>query len=372
MNYKEIWNKYHNYIIVGAATFIVGVLAVSAVVVSGKPTITDPPNSTKESFVTLNGKAAPQAGIAVFDQQGRSIFITQTNDQGEFTLANLPVNEGENKYYIRTVKKNWRASLATIVIVKKDTTAPALEIGKFENSSVAGSNTAISGKAEPGSTVTVNGVQASVNSDGTWSATVSLQPGANKVTVAATDPAGNVTTNIQTITYTPSAVGSQTGTVNTTTSTVNYSAGSLPPTASSSNLGPYFLDQNNPTGTIPVGDPTANEPPKTTVTEPAKPAESINVVTWVSNDAPNARANETIYTRVRDNFGRPVTGASVVARVSFKSGTVTYSLHHIGNGEYSVSFKLYDKYSPGYRVSVEAQATYLGFSATDYTAFTNQ
>jgi hypothetical protein len=377
MNIKEIWQKYKKFIIVGTAAFLVGILAVVVCVCACKPKITNPPESTKEAFVTLTGKAAPRAGITVFNKQGYALVLAQTNEEGDFTLSNLPVNEGENVYYIRTVKKNWRASLATIIKIRKDTTAPSLEIGKFENLSVAGSNTTITGKAEPGSTVTVNGVQATVGEDGSWSAVVSLKPGTNEVTVTATDSAGNTTTNTETIQYTPSAPDSQTGTVDTATSTVTYSAGSLPPSTentsedSSSNLGPYFLDQTNPTGTIPV-DEIGGTPG---TVQPAPASQTIlNIIAnaWVSNSSPNDRSNETINATVKDNYGRPVTSASVIATVYFKNGLANYSMTHTGNGNYSVSFKLNDKFFPGYRVNVEVTARYEGFTSIADTSFTMQ
>ena len=43
-------------------------------------------------------------------------------------------------------------------------------------------------------TVTVNGEKVAVNENGTWSKTITLSPGANTITVVATDKAGKSTT----------------------------------------------------------------------------------------------------------------------------------------------------------------------------------
>ena len=43
-------------------------------------------------------------------------------------------------------------------------------------------------------TVTVNGEKVAVNENGTWSNTITLSPGANTITVVATDKAGKSTT----------------------------------------------------------------------------------------------------------------------------------------------------------------------------------
>ncbi|HWQ99492.1 MAG TPA: hypothetical protein VN397_01440, partial [Candidatus Methylomirabilis sp.] len=96
----------------------------------------------------------------------------------------------------------------------------------------------------------------------------------------------------------------------------------------------------------------------------------ITATAWVSNPSPNERANETVYVSVKDNYGRPVTGAQVQATVQFKSGAQTYSLTHQGNGQYALSFKLNDKHASGYKVNVSAVARFQAFTATAYTAFT--
>ena len=92
--------------------------------------------------------------------------------------------------------------------------------------------------------------------------------------------------------------------------------------------------------------------------------------TWVSNPSPNSRANETVYATVKDNYGRAVNNASVIATVYFKSGSVNYSLTSMGGGQYAVSFKLNDKYVSGYRVGVNVTARYDGYTSTASTSFT--
>ncbi len=374
MNYQDFWQKNQKYILSALGGILATLVIIFSCFYTTKPELIDPPKSTKEATITLKGRAQPKTGITVFDSKDNSIVMIQTNDQGEFTVTGLPINEGDNIFYVRAVKSKYRVSLPLKVIVSKDATAPSLEVDSFASSTVTGSNTTISGKAEPGSTVTVNGVKTNVNSDGTWSATIALTPGKNTVTVAATDSAGNTTTNTQTLTYTPSTPDSQSGTVKTATSTTSYSEGSNPPADSSDNLGPYFLNQDSPTGTIPLDESTQPPPVSDAVkpTELEKTITSMIVTAWVSNPSPNTRSNEIIYARVRDNYGRPVNNASVSATVTYKTGSVYYYLKHSGNGEYSVSFKLNDKYVAGHVVSVEVTAGLSGIKATDYTSFTPQ
>jgi hypothetical protein len=61
----------------------------------------------------------------------------------------------------------------------------------------------ISGKAEPGSKVSVGSRNAVADSDGSFSFELTLVEGRNTVTVTSTDPAGNTASLTRAITYTP-------------------------------------------------------------------------------------------------------------------------------------------------------------------------
>jgi hypothetical protein len=337
-----------------------------------RPVLINMLNSTKNTTVTLAGKVSPNTGVAVFDKSGNSLVLVQSNDKGEFTLANVPIGEGRNELRLRAITSKWRISFARIIYIDKDTIAPALSINDISQATVTGSNTVLSGQAEPGSVVAVNGVKTTTNPDGTWTATVALQSGTNKVTVAATDEAGNTTSNTWTILYAPATSGSQTGTVALATSTVTTSAGSLPATTKVPNsVNPAAGTINTSTlgGTATQAQAGSN----TTAAAPApqpKPILAIVATAYVSNPSPNNRANETIYATVKDNYGNPVINATVRATAFYKSGPVSYVLSHVGNGLYSVSFKLNYRYSSNVRVAVEVAVVYQGLSTSASTAFT--
>ncbi len=81
-----------------------------------------------------------------------------------------------------------------------DTTAPALSV---TSPSAALTNVAaltVAGTTEAGATVTVNGVAATVQGGGAFTASITLASGANTITVVATDAAGNAATVVKTIT----------------------------------------------------------------------------------------------------------------------------------------------------------------------------
>ena len=369
------WAVLHKKELIAAGTALfIAILFYIIFLYLPKPDLNDSPTTTKEATITLHGTASPKVGIAIFDGSGNALVIVNTNAEGAFTLEHIPVGEGKTTFTIRAIASGWRSSFPRTITIEKDTTAPALTINDLKNATVTGSNTVLSGKAEPGSTITVNGVKTTVNSNGTWTATVALQPGSNAVTVAATDTAGNTLTETQTIQYQPSATASPTGTATVATSTTAVSAGSLLPS-----LEPSLT--SGVTGTVPTTGTTApTQPAITTSPTPipvpttVAPTPILSIITnaWVSNTSPNERANETVYATVKDNYGRPVTNASVIARVYFKSGMVTYSLVHTGNGNYSASFKLNDKFIDGYRVNTEIIATLNGFVSTANTSFTPQ
>jgi hypothetical protein len=326
------------------------------------PELKDAPATTKDAMVTLHGIASPHVGITVFDKDGNAVSIVQTNDKGEFDLVNLPIVQGDNAFELRAIASGWRASFPLTVHVAKDTVAPVLSVNSLQGATVTGSNTVVSGAAEPGSTVTVNGVKTTVNADGNWSATVALKSGSNPVTVTATDPAGNTTTQTQTVQYQPTAPGSQTGTATVTASTTTLSPGS---TASTSTL-PTTTTPKSPTSPTPSPTPAPTPVP----TPPPQRILSIVANAWVSNSSPNNRAEETIYASVKDNYGRAVNNASVIATVYYRSGIENYVLQSTGNGQYSTSFKLYDKYVSGFRVNVDVVAHLNSLGSTAYTSFT--
>jgi hypothetical protein len=59
----------------------------------------------------------------------------------------------------------------------------------------------VTGETEPGASVTVNGLEATVDGEGRYTAAITLGEGANQIAVSARDPAGNVTDRTISATY---------------------------------------------------------------------------------------------------------------------------------------------------------------------------
>ena len=80
-----------------------------------------------------------------------------------------------------------------------DTVPPTLSVtAPADNLVTNQASLVVSGKTDDATskpvTVTVNGEKVAVNENGTWSKTITLSPGANTITVVATDKAGKSTT----------------------------------------------------------------------------------------------------------------------------------------------------------------------------------
>jgi len=115
--------------------------------------------------------------------------------------------------------------------------------------------------------------------------------------------------------------------------------------------------------------PTAVKPVAPVTTTSSGTIKSMTMKASVSDYAPNDRETVTITATVKDNYGRAVTRASVLAMVGFRAGTQAYKLTHRGNGVYTVSFVLGTRFYPGYRVTTNITATYLGKTVTASTNF---
>ncbi|MEM4728974.1 MAG: hypothetical protein QXH42_04340 [Thermoplasmata archaeon] len=107
---------------------------------------------------------------------------------GEYTVEYYSTDNVGNKE---------EAQFMTVVV---DTVA-SLELG-FGNVSTGEGRFRVAGRAEPGSTVYVNGKLARVDPDGSFSTEVGLRAGANIIVVKSLDPAGNERTETRVVTYT--------------------------------------------------------------------------------------------------------------------------------------------------------------------------
>jgi len=183
------WNEWENGALLPfAATYIVG---------NGLPNLllTSPANGTftNNPSVVVSGTTDPGTTLTI---DGSPVAVA-VNGSFSHTYA---MADGSHTFLV--VAKN-AAGLSTqqTASVTVDTTAPSVTISTPLTGSLTKNPVAVvTGTTESGSSVVVDGVQASVSSGGAFSVAVSLQEGSNTITAVATDPAGNMASSSVTVT----------------------------------------------------------------------------------------------------------------------------------------------------------------------------
>ena len=171
------------------------------------PTFISPLNPyTKEPKITVNGYAEPSAEITV-SLNGKVAGAAVTEAGGTFSLANITLKEGKNTITATAKDLSGNESQKSAeLIVTLDTKKPTLTVTapkpgqKFTGEK---NQITVTGKTEAGVAVKVNSLQSTVFGDGTFRATILAKEGENKITVTATDKAGNQEKIELTVTYTP-------------------------------------------------------------------------------------------------------------------------------------------------------------------------
>jgi hypothetical protein len=168
-----------------------------------------PITSAFQSIPGLDGDIVPGTGRIWVDN------IEVTNLATETTAFDSDSDTPQDKYWLQSLayepaapmEDGWHSVMASSTDTAGntgtfswsfivDTTAPALSITSPASDMTTSATTIdVSGTAEPGATVTVSGLPASVMEDGSFTYVgLPLEDGANPVTVVATDAMGNTAT----------------------------------------------------------------------------------------------------------------------------------------------------------------------------------
>ena len=123
--------------------------------------------------------------------------VVNTDATGNFTAANVAIVEGENRISISATDAAGNNSVTTLVLAGGDVTAPAAPQLFAINALTRLAFQTIEGRAEPDAQVVISGGVEPVTTTasqgtGLFVANVDLIPGANQLSVTATDTAGNV------------------------------------------------------------------------------------------------------------------------------------------------------------------------------------
>jgi hypothetical protein len=166
-------------------------------VTGAEPVVNGLPDFTRDTALPLAGRV-PSFAVAA----GRSVEIVlnaavianaPVDDTGAFA-ATLTLKDGANAIGL-TLLSGKDVISRSAYTVTLDRQPPTLDvIGPVNGATVDGPNVVVQGKAEVGSTVTVNGRTVVPGQDGSFSETFTPPVGAVAITVVARDRAGNETT----------------------------------------------------------------------------------------------------------------------------------------------------------------------------------
>ncbi len=120
-------------------------------------------------------------------------------DVGGITLA---IDGNGNGFALWAQEDSARSDVWAARYLAPDETPPSLVIESPEDGSIVDSSTInVTGLTEPGVYLTINGLVAAVEDDGSFECSIAIAEGENTVTATATDPAGNSASVSITITY---------------------------------------------------------------------------------------------------------------------------------------------------------------------------
>ena len=158
------------------------------------PTLSQDFDATNSANIKITGVADPKITIELF-QNDRSVDTTNSGSDGKFSF-DVSLSKGDNLFTSQAISdtgvKSGKSKVYKVTLVAF---APKLEISNPHDGDKSKENQiTVSGKTDPGATLTVNDRLAITSSDGSYSFVLNLSSGDNKIRVVATDKAGNQTT----------------------------------------------------------------------------------------------------------------------------------------------------------------------------------
>lgn len=147
---------------------------------------------TNEEMLTVEGNGSPSTDVVIYNG-GEEAATAEVTDEGEFA-ADIELNEGANELTAVTVTDNGKTEPSAPVTVILDQVSPELTITSPEDGDKINNEvTTVEGvvKEEFIAQVMVNGQNATVNEDGSFSKRLILDEGENVIGVEALDEAGN-------------------------------------------------------------------------------------------------------------------------------------------------------------------------------------
>ncbi|MCL5411975.1 MAG: hypothetical protein M1150_04575 [Patescibacteria group bacterium] len=158
------------------------------------PKLDDLLSATNKDRIDVNGSVAD--GVTVELYLNNNLYGKVVGKDSRFKFADVKLKVGENNLKVVS-KDDTTTSDPAFATVTLDKTAPKLEVGSISNDIIyldKQKEIQISGKTDPEATVTINGFQAIVAPEGSFSYSLPLSQGQNSIKVVASDKAGNQAT----------------------------------------------------------------------------------------------------------------------------------------------------------------------------------
>lgn len=168
------------------------------------PTLDPLSTATKESTINVSGRSYYNEGEIELIVNGEKRDEFELENSQDFTFEDVELSEGQNFIKARIVINGKRSEFSEEEVISYSKDAPKLEISApsdKQSFSKADREIIISGTTDPENTVSVNDFIAIVDSSGNFSYTYKLENGENKLTIKATNAAGQETTKELTVSY---------------------------------------------------------------------------------------------------------------------------------------------------------------------------
>jgi hypothetical protein len=168
------------------------------------PVLNIPFEATNTATIRVKGYAQPLSKVEIYvDDELKD--TTETSLDGNFNAESVDLSLGTNNVYGKTVddKDNKSLPSKSIKVIynnekpKLDLSSPA-DDAKFKGGD---QKVTVSGSTNPGNTLTANGLQIIVGTDGNFSQSIPISEGENNITITSTDSAGNTTSVSRKVTY---------------------------------------------------------------------------------------------------------------------------------------------------------------------------
>jgi len=161
------------------------------------PPILNPlPQATNSARVIISGQSLKDYEVLLYIN-GNNVDQVATNENGNFVFSEDLTN-GDNQIKAKAKLNSKQSDFSDTIDVVYRNSPPTLEVSSpsngqtFNKNQIGTGNTInVSGKTDPGVSVTINGFWAVVDDSNNFSYNLPLQNGDNQIKIVAIDAAGN-------------------------------------------------------------------------------------------------------------------------------------------------------------------------------------